>query len=81
MFVPGQLSQDLSLPRHFDQAASLVSEDMITGLPLGPDPEQHIKAISEYVDAGFDEIYVSQIGPDQAGMIDFYQREVLPHVK
>jgi hypothetical protein len=81
MFVPGQHSQDLPLPRHFDQAASLVSEDMVTGLPLGPDPEEHIKAVSEYIDAGFDEVYVAQIGPDQAGMIDFYERAALRHVR
>jgi len=81
MFVPGQLSQDLSLPLHFDQAASLVSEDMVTGLPLGPDPEAHIKAVQEYVDAGFDEVYIAQIGPDQKGMIDFYEREVLPALR
>lgn len=80
MFVPGQLSQDLPLPRHFDQAASLVSEEMVTGLPLGKDPEEHIKAIQEYVDAGFDEVYISQIGPDQAEMIDFYKRDILPQL-
>jgi len=32
------------------------------------------------VDAGYDEVYVSQIGPDQQGMLDFYAREVLPHL-
>lgn len=48
--------------------------------PRGPDPEKHIAAIQEHVDAGFTEVYVGQIGPDQAGMLDFYRREVLPHV-
>lgn len=81
MFLPGQLAQDLPLPRHFDEAGSLVSEEMVTGLPLGPDPEDHVAAIREYLDAGFDEVDVAQIGPDQAGMIDFYEREVLPHVR
>ncbi len=46
--------------------------------PCGPDPQAHIKAIREHVDAGFDEVYVSQIGPDQEGFLRFYEREVLP---
>ncbi len=41
----------------------------------------HVKAIREYIDAGFDEVSIAQIGPDQEGMIRFYKREVLPHVR
>jgi alkanesulfonate monooxygenase SsuD/methylene tetrahydromethanopterin reductase-like flavin-dependent oxidoreductase (luciferase family) len=44
----------------------------------GPDPEEHAAAIQAYVDAGFDEIYVGQIGPDHDGFVDFYAREILP---
>jgi hypothetical protein len=32
------------------------------------------------VDAGFDEVYVSQIGAEQDAFFDFYQRQVLPSV-
>lgn len=35
-------------------------------------------ARSTHVDAGFDEVYVSQIGPDQESFLRFYEREVLP---
>jgi hypothetical protein len=34
--------------------------------------------IRKYLDAGFDEVYVSQVGPDQQGFLDFFQREVRP---
>jgi G6PDH family F420-dependent oxidoreductase len=79
--VPGQLSQDLPTPSHFDQASRLVTEEMTAeSVPCGPDPEVHVKAIQEYVDAGFDEVYVAQMGPDQEGMIRFYEREVLPRL-
>jgi G6PDH family F420-dependent oxidoreductase len=78
-FLPGQLAQDLALPLHFEQASELVTEDMVSGMALGPDPKAHIEAITAYVDAGFDEVYVAQIGPDQQGMVRFYEREVLPH--
>ena len=36
------------------------------------------RAIQEYVDAGYDHVYVHQIGPDQEGFLKFYEREVLP---
>jgi G6PDH family F420-dependent oxidoreductase len=80
-FVPGQLAQDLPTPSHFDQASQLVTEQMVAEkVPCGPDPEVHLEAIREYVDAGFDEIYVAQMGPDQDGMIKFYEREILPNL-
>ncbi len=46
--VPGQLSQELPMPAHFEQAASIVTEDMVAeAVPCGPDPERHARAISE----------------------------------
>ncbi len=78
--LAGELPQILPTPAHFEQASSLVTRDMVTeAVAAGPDPEVHIAAIQEHVDAGYDEVYVAQIGPDQQGMIEFYQREVLPH--
>jgi G6PDH family F420-dependent oxidoreductase len=73
--VPGQLSQELPMPAHFEEAASIVTEEMVAdALPCGPDPERHLEAISAYIDAGFDELYISQIGPNQAGFIEFKHR-------
>jgi hypothetical protein len=37
--------------------------------------------ISEYAEAGFDHIYIHQVGPDQDGFFRFYQNEVLPKVQ
>ncbi|WP_405145125.1 LLM class F420-dependent oxidoreductase [Sphaerisporangium sp. NBC_01403] len=80
--IKGEASQLLPLPRHFEQLAEIVSEeDATASTPCGPDPEAHLKAIKQYVDAGFDELYISQIGPDQDAFFDFYAREVLPHVR
>jgi G6PDH family F420-dependent oxidoreductase len=81
-FVPGQLAQDLPTPTHFDQASELVTEEMVAEkVTCGTDAGEHVAAIQEYVDAGFDEIYVAQMGPDQEGMIRFYEREVLPRIQ
>jgi G6PDH family F420-dependent oxidoreductase len=75
--VPGQLSQDLATPAHFEQAASMVSEAAANqGRPCGPDPEAYVAAVREYVDAGFDEVALTQIGPDQEGFFRFYEGEL-----
>ena len=64
--IPGQLSQELALPSLFEQAAKLVTEDALAEMfPVGPDPERHLSTIREYADAGYDHVYVHQIGPDQ----------------
>jgi G6PDH family F420-dependent oxidoreductase len=79
--LPGQLAQELALPSHFDQATQLVTEDEVAELiPCGPDPERHLASIRQYLDAGFDEVYVSQIGDDQAGFFDFWRRELAPRL-
>jgi hypothetical protein len=40
-----------------------------------------VRAIREYAEAGFDELYVSQIGPEQDGFFTFYREQVLPRVR
>jgi G6PDH family F420-dependent oxidoreductase len=80
--VPGELSQDLPTPAHFQQAAQLVDEETIAeSVICGPDPQKHREAIQEYIDAGYDHVYVHQVGPDQEGFFDFYRREILPHFR
>src|SRR6185295_718703 len=79
--LPGELGQELPLPRHFEQAAKLVDEeDIATKVVCGPDPERHVAAIQEYLDLGYEHVYVHQIGADQEGFFRFYQREVLPRL-
>jgi len=80
--VPGELSQDLPTPAHFQQAAQLVDEAAIAAsVVCGPDPAKHRGAIQGYIDAGYDHVYIHQVGPDQEGFFDFYRREVLPHFR
>jgi G6PDH family F420-dependent oxidoreductase len=77
--LPGELSQELPLPRHFGQGAEDVTEDDVAEkVACGPDAERHLEMIRKYVDAGFDHVAVHQIGPDQDGFFQFYAREVLP---
>ena len=41
----------------------------------GPDADAHLEGIRRFADAGFDHVYVHQVGPDQEGFTDFYARE------
>jgi G6PDH family F420-dependent oxidoreductase len=80
--LKGPLSQELPLPSHFEAAAEMVDEDAIAEVVVcGPDPERHLDGIQTFVNAGFDHVYVHQVGPDQGGFIDFYEREILPEAR
>lgn len=80
--LPGELAQILPTPAHFEQASELVSEDAASeNVPCGPDPEQHIDAIRAYEKAGFDELYVQQIGSNQDEFFRAYAEQVLPQVQ
>jgi G6PDH family F420-dependent oxidoreductase len=77
--LPGELAQILPTPEHFEQAAQLVDEEAATAdTPCGPDLDKHLEAIQAYADAGFDELYVNQIGPEQDAFFQAYKSEVLP---
>jgi coenzyme F420-dependent glucose-6-phosphate dehydrogenase len=77
--IPGESGQELPNPKHFEQLAELVTEEIIgKQVVCGPDIDRHVEAIQAYLDAGFDHVYIHQIGPDQAGFIDAYARDVLP---
>jgi G6PDH family F420-dependent oxidoreductase len=79
--IRGDLGQELPLPRHFEQAASMVTEDDVAAAVVcGPDPARHMNAIAEYAEAGFDHVYVHQVGPAQDDFLTFYEREVLPEL-
>ncbi|MGH2835351.1 MAG: TIGR03557 family F420-dependent LLM class oxidoreductase [Solirubrobacteraceae bacterium] len=78
--LPGELAQVLPTPSHFEQACQLVSVEAASeDVPCGPDLEQHVAAIRAYQDAGFDELYIQQIGPDQDPFFRAFQEDVLPH--
>jgi G6PDH family F420-dependent oxidoreductase len=80
--VPGELAQVLPSPRHFEQVSALVTEESTRDtVPAGPDPEVHVAALREYEDAGFEEAYVSNMGPHWRDMIEAYGREVLPRFR
>jgi len=75
----GALSQELALPQDFEAACEPIGEDLIAqSIVCGPDPRKHLRAIEEYVRAGYTHVCVHQVGPDQEGCLRFYEREILP---
>jgi G6PDH family F420-dependent oxidoreductase len=79
--VPGDNGQELPLPSSFESLAKLVTEDAIAEqIACGPDPELHVAKIRPYLEAGFDHVYLHQVGPDQAGFFRFAEEELLPRL-
>jgi G6PDH family F420-dependent oxidoreductase len=80
--IGGGAFLELPLPAHFEEVADVVGEeDVAESVVCGPDPERHLAAIREYIDAGYDHVYVHQIGSDQEGFFSFYEREILPRLR
>ncbi|MCG5434320.1 LLM class F420-dependent oxidoreductase [Mycobacterium sp. MYCO198283] len=80
--LPGQLAQTLPRPKDFEDAMSLVPREKVAeSVACGPDPDQHAAQVRSYLDAGVDEVYVQQIGPDLGGFFDSWERDVLPQLR
>jgi G6PDH family F420-dependent oxidoreductase len=78
----GALSQELPLPSTFEAAAKNVSEDDIAEMMVcGNDPQRYLDAIQEFADAGFDHVYIHQVGHDQEGFFNFYQQKLRPQLQ
>ncbi|MET0837448.1 MAG: TIGR03557 family F420-dependent LLM class oxidoreductase [Marmoricola sp.] len=80
--LPGEMAQVLPTPEHFEQASQLVTMDSTReSVVAGNDPEQHVEQVTTYADAGYDELYVANMGPHFVDMIRFYGDKVLPQVR
>ena len=80
--VPGELSQVLPSPRHFEQASELVTrEKFAENGAFGPDVAEHVEAYAPFVEAGFDEVYVANMGPHYRDMLTAYGSDVLPELR
>jgi hypothetical protein len=77
----GQLAQILPRPQDFEAASSLVPvEAMGDQFACGPDPKKHLAVLRKYIDAGFDEVYVQQIGGNHEKFFRTWADDVLPAI-
>jgi coenzyme F420-dependent glucose-6-phosphate dehydrogenase len=80
--VPGQLSQDLPTPKHFEEAAQMVTEDDVAEkVVCGPDVDRHVELVERYAAAGYTHVYLHQVGPDQDGFFRFWEDELRPALR
>jgi G6PDH family F420-dependent oxidoreductase len=79
--LEGPLFTELRTPSNFEAAYEMVTEDKVAeAVTCGPDPRRHLEAIEKATKAGYTRVCVHQIGPDQMGFFDFYEREILPEL-
>jgi G6PDH family F420-dependent oxidoreductase len=77
----GDLSYELPLPLHFEQATQDVTPEQIAeSIPCGPAPERWLEDLREYEQAGYTHVYFHQIGYDQEGFLRFWSDELAPKV-
>jgi G6PDH family F420-dependent oxidoreductase len=80
--LPGELAQVLPSPQHFEQASQLVTRSSTADSVVAGDKiEEHVEQMGSFVSAGYDEVYVANMGPNYGEMIEAYGREVLPAVR
>jgi G6PDH family F420-dependent oxidoreductase len=74
--------QDIKNPEDFAAMARMVGIDDFTNRVLiTSDLVKHTEQIQKYVDMGFDEIHLHNVGRNQAEFIDAFGREVLPNLR
>ena len=71
--------QDIKSPLDFEQMAKLVRpEDFQGRMLISSDPEKHRQQIQKFIDLGFDQVYLHNVGRNQTEWIEVFGREVLP---
>ena len=74
--------QDIKNPEDFALIAKLVRPDDFTNRVLiSSDLAKHTEHIQRYVDMGFDEVHLHNVGRNQAEFIEVFGREVLPNLR
>lgn len=80
--LPAPLNTELRLPSYFENTATLLDKkDLSKKIPLGRDVEKTLESIDAYMKAGFDHVYIHNIGPHQKQFIKWFVRRVLPRIK
>ena len=71
--------QDIRSPYDFEQMARLVRPEDFTGrMLISADPEAHRRQIQRFLDLGFDQVYLHNVGRNQESWVEVFGREVLP---
>ncbi|WP_347060511.1 TIGR03885 family FMN-dependent LLM class oxidoreductase [Blastococcus sp. HT6-30] len=78
---PPPLCWDLDSPEAFEQASAHVTrEDVTEAVRVSADLGQHTAWLQEYVDLGFDHVYLHHVGVEQRAFLDAFGEHVLPQL-
>lgn len=73
---------DIRNPEDFEAMAKLVRpEHFKNRVLMSADLDEHVAQIQHYIDLGFKEIYIHNVGRNQAEFIDAYGKNVVPKLK
>lgn len=73
------LNWEIPTPKYFEDLAKMTDPETLTRhIACGNDPQRHINEINKFINAGYDHVFIHQLGPQQEGFINFYNEEVLP---
>ena len=73
--------QDIKNPEDFEGIARLVrAEDFKNRVMISSDLDAHCRHIQHYVDMGYDEIHLHNVGRNQTEFIEVFGRDVLPNL-
>ena len=79
---PSSRSRTSRTPRTSTGIAKLVRpEDFKNRVLISSDLEVHTKHIQHYVDMGYDEIHLHNVGRNQAEFIEVFGRDVIPNLR
>jgi coenzyme F420-dependent glucose-6-phosphate dehydrogenase len=74
--------QDVKNPEDFENMAKLVGiESFANRMLISADLDEHVAALQGYVDMGFDEVYIHNVGRNQAEFIRTFGEQVIPRLK
>jgi len=75
----GPVMPELPDTNTFAAASSYITpDDVAEEVSLGPSSEPHLKPIHDYIEAGFDHLVLTQIGPEQDPFFEFFERQLRP---
>lgn len=80
--VHGQVSQELPSPAHFAELLAGVTPEQVKGsIPCGPDVSRIAESVTQAIEAGVTDVYLHQIGPEQASFLEMARSELLPMLR
>jgi G6PDH family F420-dependent oxidoreductase len=79
--LTGNVPWEVKTTALFDDVCTLVREEDIESVTCGPDVGRFVESVRRYEKAGYDHVWIHQVGPDQEGFLAFAERELLPKLR